>query len=39
MAGVRGAMALRGAKMRWEDILELAGAFAGELGIEMIEDE
>jgi hypothetical protein len=28
----------RGA-LRWADILELAGAFAGELGIELIEDE
>ena len=38
LAGVRGALALRGTKMRWEDILELAGAFAGELGIELIEE-
>src|SRR5215211_5738285 len=38
LADVRGAMALRGTRMRWEDVVSLAGAFAGELGIELIED-
>ena len=39
LTGVRGAEALRGARMRWADILELAGAFAAALDIELIEDE
>jgi uncharacterized protein YjbI with pentapeptide repeats len=38
LADVRGATALRGARMRWEDVVGLAGAFAGELGIGLLED-
>jgi uncharacterized protein YjbI with pentapeptide repeats len=37
--GLRGVGGLRGARMRWADVVELAGAFAAELGIELIEDE
>jgi len=37
LAGIRGALALRGAKMRWDDVVELAPAFAGALEIELIE--
>ena len=37
LGGVRGALALRGTKMRWDDVVELAPAFAGELEIELIE--
>jgi uncharacterized protein YjbI with pentapeptide repeats len=39
MEGLRGAAALRGARMRWDDIVGLAGAFAVELGIELIEED
>jgi uncharacterized protein YjbI with pentapeptide repeats len=39
LGGVRGALSLRGTRMRWDDLLELAPAFAGELGIELIADE
>lgn len=37
MEGLRGAEALRGARMRWDDIVGLAGAFASALGIELID--
>ena len=37
LGSVRGALNLRGTRMRWEDVVELAPAFAGELGIELIE--
>src|SRR4051794_21565833 len=38
LAGIRGALALRGVKMRWDDVVELAPAFAGALEIELIEE-
>jgi uncharacterized protein YjbI with pentapeptide repeats len=38
LAGVRGALSLRGTKMRWDDVVELAPAFAGALEIELLED-
>ena len=38
LAGIRGALALRRAKMRWDDIVELAPAFAGALEIELLDE-
>ena len=38
LAGLRGALSLRGTRMRWADILELAGPFAAGLEIALIED-
>ena len=38
LAGVKGALALRGTRMRWDDVIELAPSFAGALEIELIED-
>jgi uncharacterized protein YjbI with pentapeptide repeats len=38
LAGIRGALSLRGAKMRWDDVVELAPSFAGALGIELIDE-
>jgi uncharacterized protein YjbI with pentapeptide repeats len=38
LAGVRGALSLRGARMRWDDVVELAPSFAGALEIELIEE-
>ena len=38
LAGIKGALALRGTKMRWDDVVELAPAFAGALDIELIEE-
>jgi uncharacterized protein YjbI with pentapeptide repeats len=38
LAGIRGALALRGTRMRWDDVVELAPAFAGALEISLIED-
>jgi hypothetical protein len=35
--GVRGLERLRGVGMRWEDVLENAGAFAGHLGIRLVD--
>jgi uncharacterized protein YjbI with pentapeptide repeats len=35
--GVRGLDRLRGVGMRWEDVLESAGAFAGHLGVRLID--
>ena len=39
LEAIRGALSLRGTRMRWEDIVGLAGAFAAELRIELIPDE
>ena len=38
LTGVRGALSLRGTKMRWDDVVELAPAFAGALDIELLEE-
>ena len=38
LAGIRGALSLRGTKMRWDDVIELAPSFAGALDIELIEE-
>jgi len=35
--GVRGAEALRGARLTWNDVMENAGLFAAALGIEVVE--
>jgi uncharacterized protein YjbI with pentapeptide repeats len=35
--GVRGAEALRGARLRWADVIHNAGFLAGALGIEVID--
>ena len=37
--GAGGIEALRGVRMAWPDIIELAGAFAARLGIEVLDDE
>ena len=37
LAGVRGAEALRGARMPWNDIVENAALFAAVLGIEVVD--
>jgi uncharacterized protein YjbI with pentapeptide repeats len=37
LAGARGAEALRGARMPWNDILQNAALFAGVVGIEIVE--
>jgi uncharacterized protein YjbI with pentapeptide repeats len=37
LAGIRGALSLRRTKMRWDDVVELAPAFAGALEIELLE--
>jgi uncharacterized protein YjbI with pentapeptide repeats len=37
LAGVRGAEALRGARMPWNDILENAALFATAIGIEIVD--
>ena len=37
LAGVRGAEALRGARMTWSDIVENAALFAEALGIEVVD--
>ncbi len=38
LAGVSGVDALKGVQMAWEDVMELASAFAASLGIEVRED-
>jgi uncharacterized protein YjbI with pentapeptide repeats len=38
LAGIKGALALKGTKMRWDDVVELAPAFAGALDITLIEE-
>ena len=38
LAGIRGALSLRGTRMRWDDVVELAPSFAGALEIELLED-
>jgi uncharacterized protein YjbI with pentapeptide repeats len=38
LSGVRGLEALKGARMAWEDVMELATAFAASLGIEIRDD-
>jgi uncharacterized protein YjbI with pentapeptide repeats len=38
LSGVRGLESLKGAQMAWEDVLELASAFAASLGIQIRED-
>jgi uncharacterized protein YjbI with pentapeptide repeats len=38
LAGIKGALALRGTKMRWDDVVELAPSFAGALDIELLEE-
>ena len=37
LAGVRGADALRGARMPWNDILDNAALFAAVVGIEIVD--
>ena len=37
LAGVRGAEALRGARMTWNDVIENAALFATTLGIEVVD--
>jgi uncharacterized protein YjbI with pentapeptide repeats len=37
LPGIKGALALRRTKMRWDDVDELAPAYAGALEIELIE--
>jgi uncharacterized protein YjbI with pentapeptide repeats len=37
LAGVRGADALRGARMPWGDVVENAGLFASAVGIEIVD--
>lgn len=37
LAGLRGVEALRGARMRWNDVLENAPLFAAALGLEIID--
>ncbi len=37
LAGVRGAEALRGARMPWSDVVENAALFAGVAGIEIVD--
>jgi len=37
--GVRSPAALRGVRMRWADVVGLAGAFAAALGVEVLDDE
>jgi uncharacterized protein YjbI with pentapeptide repeats len=38
LAGIKGALALRRTKMRWDDVIELAPSFAGALEIELLEE-
>ena len=38
LAGVKGALALRGTKMRWDDVSSSRPSFAGALEIELIEE-
>ncbi len=38
LEGLRGVDRLRGTAMRWPDIVESAGLWAGALGIELLED-
>jgi hypothetical protein len=35
--GLQGVASLRGAVMEWADILEMAGAFATALGVEVLD--
>ncbi len=39
LADLRGIGSLRGARMRWVDVIGLAGALAAEIGIELLDDE
>jgi uncharacterized protein YjbI with pentapeptide repeats len=39
LAGLVGVEALRGARMRWNDVLENAPLFAAAVGIELVEEE
>ena len=37
--GLQGVGGLRGAKLGWADLMELAGVLAAEIGIEVLDDE
>jgi uncharacterized protein YjbI with pentapeptide repeats len=37
VSGIQGAESLRGAAMEWPDIVEMAGVWAGALGIEVLD--
>ncbi len=39
LADLRGVGSLRGARMRWVDVIGLTGALAAEIGIELLDDE
>ena len=38
LEGLRGVDRLRGVAMPWDDILAAAGVFAGELGVQLLEE-
>ena len=39
LADLRGIGSLRGARMRWVDVIGLTGALAAEIGIDLLDDE